>query len=561
MRQVHLRKIRIIVSVVFFASLLFLFLGINLKPFQALENLLLRLQFLPSLLRFMAIFFSITTLGFVLISLLTVLFGRVYCSSICPLGTFQDFIIAGARIVKPRKSRRFHFSANRKRIFRYSILLITVVFWISGSLFLVNLLDPFSNFGKITVSLLKPAYLWLHNSLVFSLEGFDVFILSPLTMHALPTEVVMVSAGIFLSVLLMAFWKGRLFCNTLCPVGSILSLMSSKPVFRIAFNHEACTGCKRCEWVCKAECLNSNIRQVDHSRCINCFNCFASCPNGGINYVPPTLASHKKKQKTSPLDKRNTKTPSSDKETAKPKNAHKRQFLLNITGGLLSIPLLTGKALAQCAGGGRRRRQQQLENLVPASQPGIIPIDVQYPATPPGSISHEHFSKHCIACYLCVSACPTKVIVPSFYTYGLKGFMQPTLDFRRSFCNYDCVACTEVCPTGAITKQTPEQKRVIQIGVVRFLVESCVVTVDRTDCGACSEHCPTKAVQMVRWQDGLFIPEITPSLCIGCGACEFACPTEPYKAIYVHGRTVHRTARAIDHRQGPREDETDDFPF
>lgn len=560
MKQVHLRKIRIIVSVVFFASLLFLFLGIKLYPFQAMENLLLRLQFLPSLLRFMAIFFSITTLGFVLISLLTILFGRVYCSSICPLGTLQDIIIAGARIVKPKKSRKFHFSVNRKRIFRYSILLITVVFWISGSLFLVNLLDPFSNFGKITVSLLQPVYLWLHNSLVFSLEGLDVFILSPLTMHALPANVVLVSVSIFLTILLMAIWRGRLFCNTLCPVGSILSLMSIKPVFRIAFRDEACTGCKRCEWVCKAECLDSKIRYVDQSRCINCFNCFASCPNGGIRYVPPALSSHKKRQETPPLDKANMKIASSGKEIAEPKNADKRQFLLNITGGLLSIPILTGKAFAQ-RGEGRRRRQQQLENLAPASRPGMIPIDIQYPTTPPGSISHEHFTKHCIACYLCVGACPTKVIVPSFYTYGLKGFMQPTLDFHRSFCNYDCVACTEVCPTGAITRQTPEQKRIIQIGVVRFLVESCVVTVDRTDCGACSEHCPTKAVQMVRWQDGLFIPEITPSLCIGCGACEFACPTEPYKAIYVHGRKVHRTARAIDHRQGPREDETDDFPF
>jgi ferredoxin len=139
--------------------------------------------------------------------------------------------------------------------------------------------------------------------------------------------------------------------------------------------------------------------------------------------------------------------------------------------------------------------------------------------------------------------------------------MQPTLDFNRSFCNYDCVKCSEVCPTGAITRQLPEEKQLVQMGVVRFLVESCVVKVDHTDCGACSEHCPTKAVQMVPWRDGLFIPQIRPSLCVGCGACEFACPTEPYKAIYVDGRVVHQKAKALIDDEGPREDDADDFPF
>ncbi len=544
MKQIHLRKIRILVSLLFFISLLFLFLGIQLLPFSTLEDFLLRLQFLPSVLRFMALFFSVTAMGFVLIIILSLLFGRIYCSSICPLGTLQDIIIAITRFLKPKKKRRFHFKTKRKRIFRYSILGLTLIFWLSGSLFLVNLLDPFSNFGKISASLFQPAYVWVHNNLVFALGRFDIFLFAPQNLHGLPLDVILVSAGVLITVFAMAAWRGRLFCNTLCPVGSILGIAAAKPFFRISFSDEACTGCKRCEWVCKAECLDSRNRKVDYSRCINCFNCFASCPNGGIGYVLAT---------------RSTTKQQAEQAAAHPA-AGRRQFFSNVAYGLLSLPLLSKAANAQ-HGQGRRRRQQQLANLVPASKPGMIPIDVQYPTTPPGSISHEHFTTHCIACYLCVSACPTKVIVPSFYTYGLKGFMQPTLDFHRSFCNYDCVKCTEVCPTGAITRQTPEEKRLIQIGVVRFLVESCVVTVDRTDCGACAEHCPTQAVRMVPWQDGLFIPEIIPSLCVGCGACEYACPTEPYKAIYVHGRTMHRQARIIEDDRGPREDEIDDFPF
>jgi ferredoxin len=195
------------------------------------------------------------------------------------------------------------------------------------------------------------------------------------------------------------------------------------------------------------------------------------------------------------------------------------------------------------------------------SKPGMVPTGTDNPVTPPGSIDFNHFTKNCIACYLCVGACPTNVIVPSFFDYGLEGFMQPKLDFHKNFCNFDCVRCTEVCPTGAITKQTKESKQEIQIGVARFIRKSCIVRVDRTDCGACSEHCPTKAVSMVPFGNGLSIPEVDPDLCIGCGACEFACPTKPYKAIYVESNLTHQKARRIEEGTGPREVKMDDFPF
>ncbi len=542
MVQAHLRKIRIIVSLVFFAAMLFLFLGISTYASDAIANTLLHFQFLPSVLRFMALFFSITAMGFVLVIVLTVVFGRVYCSSICPLGTLQDIIIALSRRLKPKKKRRFFFTSNRKRILRYGVLALTVIFWLAGSLFLVNVLDPYSNFGKITASLFQPVYVWLHNALVFALESFDIFKVRPLSIHALPLDVVIISGAIFLTIAIMAAFRGRLFCNTLCPVGSTLGLIGSKPLFQIKFNEDACTFCKKCEWVCKAECLDSKNHKVDHSRCVNCFNCLESCPQKGITYSLQRVGS---KQRPAPRQ-----------------SNKKRQFLLTLFSGLLSIPVFNKAAVAQRGGGGQRcQRQRDTERHRGGRAAGMIPIENKRSVTPPGSLSHDHFTRHCIACYLCVSACPTKVIVPSFYAYGLEGFMQPTLDFNRSFCNYDCVKCTEVCPTGAITRQTPEEKQLIQIGEVRFLVESCVVTVDRTDCGACSEHCPTKAVQMVPWKDGLFIPEITPSLCVGCGACEFACPTEPYKAIYVDGRKMHKKARAIIDDEGPREDDADDFPF
>ncbi len=524
----HLRKIRIVLSLLIFIVFLLLFIGYSGRITDPLSEFLLRLQLFPSLLRFFALFFTASALGFLFIFLLTFLFGRVYCSGICPLGTLQDVIIAISRFFKKKKKKRFVYSPNRKRILRYSILGLTLIFWISGSLFLVNLLDPYSNFGKISVSFFQPAYIWLNNMLGIAFERlFDIYIIPPLNEKSLPLNVLMISVGVFLTVGIMAAFRGRLFCNTLCPAGSMLGLISAKARYQIAFRDESCTMCGRCEWVCKAECLNSKTKEVDQSRCVSCFNCFSSCPNQGLYYQQAWKKGREVTQEDSPSI-----------------NTEKRNFLLTFAAGLLSIPLLKKSAYPQGS-----------------SEPGMIPTGTSKPVTPPGSLSYDHFTGNCIACYLCVSVCPTNVIVPSFFDYGLEGFMQPKLDYHKNFCNFDCVKCTEVCPTGAITRQTMEEKQQIQIGVARFMVESCIVTVDRTDCGACSEHCPTKAAQMVPYQEGLFLPEVTPDLCVGCGACEYACPTEPYKAIYVESNPVHKKATPIEEADGPREADDDDFPF
>ncbi len=525
MKLRHLKKIRIALSLAIFLFLLIFFLGIESGLLNPVSNFLLRLQLIPSILRFLALFFTISGLGFLLVLGLTFLFGRVYCSSICPMGTLQDMIIALARPLRKKKNRKFTYSGKQKNILRYSVLVATIVFWFFGSLFLVNLLDPYSNFGKISVSFFQPAFIFLNNKLAFFLERFHIYSVAPLEVKTLPLYVIMVSATIFLTIGIMSVLRGRLFCNTLCPAGAMLSLVAHKQYYKITFNDGACTLCGKCERVCKAECLNSRTKVIDHSRCVSCFNCFTACTNDALFYshqkaVPAMVA---------------TNTPAA--------SPGKRQFLLTMAGGALSIPLLKNVSLAQGY-----------------SKPGLVPTGTASPVTPPGSISYEHFTGNCIACYLCVGACPKNVIVPSFFDYGLNGFMQPKLDYHRSFCNFDCVKCTEVCPTGAITKQTPGEKQKIQIGVARFMQESCIVTIDRTDCGACSEHCPTKAVHMVEWE-GLRLPEVTPDLCVGCGACEYACPTEPYKAIYVESNLVHLEARPIEESDGPQQQVLDDFPF
>ncbi len=522
-----MRKIRIAVSLIIFLFILMLFLDFS-NPFtDAVSKVFLRLQFFPSLLRFFTFFFAFTGLGFLLVILITLFFGRVYCSTLCPLGTLQDIIINLSGKFKPRKKRKFNYSKFSNRFLRYGILAVTILLWVFGSLFFINLLDPYSNFGKISVTFFQPLFFLINNTANMILENFHIYSLNPMEVKTVPLYVVLLSSVVFLVVLIMAVLRGRLFCNTICPVGAALGIVSEMSVFRIGFHSEACTQCMQCELVCKAQCIDGRNKSVDQGRCVSCFNCFASCPNDGMYY--------EYRFKTAALAARPAKNERPD---------DRRNFLKAIASAALAVPVIGSSRLFAVSGSGA----------------GAIPTGTAYPVTPPGTLGYDHFTSKCIACYLCVSACPTNVIVPSFFEYGLEGFMQPKMDYHKSFCNYDCIRCTEICPTGAITKLSYEQKLVVQIGVAKFIPESCIVIVDGTDCGACSEHCPTKAVQMIPY-NGLFLPAVTPELCIGCGACEYACPTEPYKAIYVESNIIHKKAKPVEDDNGPLEHEDDEFPF
>jgi len=202
------------------------------------------------------------------------------------------------------------------------------------------------------------------------------------------------------------------------------------------------------------------------------------------------------------------------------------------------------------------------KNKLPDSQKDLLRNDRDYPVAPPGSKNISRFNEICTGCSLCVAACPTGVLQPALTEYGLSGFMQPHMDYSTSFCNFDCTKCGEVCPTGAILPLPIEEKQVTQMGKAVFVKQNCVVYTDETDCGACSEHCPTKAVDMVPYKNGLMIPEVDQSICIGCGACEYPCPVdEPFKAIYVNGNAVHQEAEKPETGKKQEVDHEEDFPF
>jgi ferredoxin len=485
MKFSYLKKIRIAVSLLFLSFVVFIFGDISgLIPYEWYETILF-LQFVPSIINFLS-GAGLAAAGFIFILLITLLFGRVYCSSVCPLGTIQDIIInTGSKF---RKKRKFTYSRSYK-VFRYSVLAITVITFISGSILVVSLLDPYSNTGRIFTSLFKPLVFIANNAASRIFESFDMYIMYPQKIRGFSWTGFIFASSFLILIVVLALRKERIFCNTLCPVGALLGLTSRYSLVKIDLNKNSCTGCGLCSNVCKAGCINKDEKSVDFERCISCFNCFTVCPKEGVIFTN-SLSSKVKY------------------------NNDKREFIKKTAVYFIS---LTGVTWAQ--------------NKIIPTKDSTVPVLRKHPVSPPGAERTEHFNTYCTACHLCVSACPTAVLQPSFLEYGFTGMLQPRMDFIKGFCNFECTICLDVCPTDAIYKKSLDVKKLIRVGKAIFVKENCIVETEKKDCGACSEHCPTKAVNMIPVKGAnLMIPEVKEEYCIGCGACEFACPTVPYNS-------------------------------
>jgi ferredoxin len=183
-----------------------------------------------------------------------------------------------------------------------------------------------------------------------------------------------------------------------------------------------------------------------------------------------------------------------------------------------------------------RDRRQFIAGLgigIPAAL--ILPRFGKKPAKPsvlpPGAT--EAFADTCTRCYACVSACPTKIIrVKS--GGGLSELFMPELCFDNGTCEESCNQCSQVCPTGAIRTLTQQQKHRTQIGLAKIEKEKCLAWTDNEYCMVCDEYCPYRAFD-TEWHGDVACPVVNEALCRGCGACENACPAiRAGKAILVH---------------------------
>ncbi len=524
-----LRKLRIGLALCAFSVLTFFFLDFShLLP----ENIhaIAMIQLVPALLSL--------SLGILLVLLLlTLFFGRVYCSIICPLGIYQDVVARLANFFRRKKLR--HKFRKAKTILRWSVLTVVLITYISGLGLVLDLLDPYSMYGRMAVNLFQPLYMAANNGLETLFTAFNNYTFYKVDIHFWGWASFGLALFSLLVVSVLAWSHCRSWCNTICPVGTVLGFLSKYSVFRLSIDHETCNQCGLCSFNCKASCIDNKKESIDYSRCVSCFNCMDSCRKKAVQYLPVWKIKKTEISKTRTKIETNTKI---ETKTITITDTSKREFLSVVMLSSLFLPKVMASSFS-------------LDVI-----DGLKPLKRTIPLMPPGAGDRKRFNNLCTSCYLCVSKCPGNVLQPGLLQYGPEGIMQPQMLFDKGFCNYDCTLCTKVCPSGALKRLTKEEKHHTQMGRVVFVLENCIVYRKETHCGACSEHCPTQALKMVPYKGHLTIPEPHPDICIGCGGCEFICPVEPYKAVFVEGHENQQLARAFEDEE-KQDVVLDDFGF
>lgn len=484
-----LRKIRIVLAAVMFVGITLLFLDFT-GTLHTWLGWMAKIQLLPAVM-------ALNVVVIVALAVLTLVFGRIYCSVICPLGILQD-VLARLR----RKKNKYSYS-KEVRWLRYPMLVLGVVAAVAGIGSLFQLLAPYSAFGRIATMVLQPLWMLGNNVLGFLAERADsyTFYTVDVWIKSLP---VLIIALVTLIVLAVLAWRGgRTYCNTICPVGTVLSFLARFSWLKIRFDEEKCRNCSMCSKNCKAACIDYKTHSVDYSRCVVCGNCIESCKFGALKY-----GSEKRKVKS--------------EETS----SERRSFLV-------ATALATTAAMAQ-------KKEKLMDGGLAELEDKVAP-ERQTPLTPPGSLSFQHFAQHCTGCQLCVSECPNNVLRPSS---DLMHLMLPEMSYERGYCRPECTRCSEVCPAGAIKLVDQAEKSSIQIGHAVFIQKNCVAVTDGVDCGNCERHCPTGAIELVALreddEESPWVPAVNEEACIGCGACEYVCPARPFSAIIVEGHEVHR---------------------
>ena len=483
-------------AVLFFALVTLLFLDFT-GTLHAWFGWMAKIQFLPAVLAL-----NVGVVAFLVV--LTLVLGRVYCSVICPLGVFQDII---SWINSRRKKKKFRFSYSpAKSWLRYGVLAVFLIALIAGIGSLAALLAPYSSYGRIANNLFAPIYQWGNNLLAYFAERADSYAFYETTVwiKSLPTFIIALLTFIIIAVL--AWRNGRTYCNTICPIGTVLGFLSRFALFRPAIDSSKCKDCSLCARQCKAACIDFKNHQIDYSRCVACMDCLDACKHDALHF-------ESRLKKAAPA--------------AQEQGGESRRAFFAVGAMLATTAAL--KAQEKTVDGGLAMIE---EKKIPKRAT---------PIAPPGALSLRNFAQHCTACQLCVSVCPNEVLRPST---SLLKMMQPEMSYECGYCRPECVKCSEVCPTGAIKPITVADKSAIQIGHAVWIKENCIPLRDGQSCNNCERHCPTKAIQMVPSDpsnpDSLKIPVVNEEKCIGCGACENLCPARPFSALYVEGHENHR---------------------
>lgn len=250
-----LRTIRIVLSVVFLVtSVAFLVFEHYVGPLARVSE---KLQIIPSILA--------TTMGVTIVWIVISMFlGRIYCSTVCPIGTLQDVVLKFRRKI-PHFNHPFSYQPRRQ--VRYHILLIYLVCLGVGVVAVPYWIEPWNIMRNI--------------SSVFNPNAVETTWIT-LGIGAGAG----MAAGIVSAILLIicALFTGRGFCTVVCPIGTALGALDGITLYHIEIDPDKCINCMKCEEVCKSQCVKVAGRVVDNSRCVRCFDCLNVCPNDAIRF-------------------------------------------------------------------------------------------------------------------------------------------------------------------------------------------------------------------------------------------------------------------------------------
>lgn len=494
-----LRRIRIALALVFFISITMLFLDIT-GCVRTWVGWMAKVQFLPAVM-------ALNVLVIAALIVVTLIFGRIYCSVVCPLGVMQD-IIARLGLRGKKNRNRYSYSTGLAWL-RYTMLGALVAAIAVGVGLIPALLDPYGAYGRIAQNLFAPIYGWLNNLLAKVAESQDSYLFYRTDVWIRDSVTFTIAAITLIAIAILAWRNGRTYCNTICPVGTVLGALARFSWLKPVIDTSKCNSCGLCARRCKAACINSKEHRIDYSRCVTCFDCIDNCRQGAISY----------------RRRRGDKTQSDSTESTADES--RRSFLTGL-GVLATTAAIEAKSVKVDGG-----LAVILDKKVPRR---VTPI------VPPGAQGVRHLAEHCTGCQLCVAACPNGVLRPST---KIDHLLRPVSSYERGYCRPECTACSEVCPAGAILPITKAEKSSTQIGHAVWVMENCVPLADGVECGNCARHCPAGAITMVPSELGNDsspkIPAINEERCIGCGACENLCPARPFSAIYVEGHERHRT--------------------
>ncbi|MFW6335141.1 MAG: 4Fe-4S binding protein [Desulfosalsimonas sp.] len=479
------------------ATLAVFLLTLALSGLIAAPDLFLRMD--PALTGSAALAGRILAWAFVpavLVVVSALLFGRIFCGYICPMGTTLD--VSDACLSGGKKKENASYRVLRR--LKYYILAFAAGSAAAGVMF-VFWAAPLSLITRFYGLVIYPALLLVAELAVSALYPLASFLDIRTLMFAEVPEP-RYATQIFVLLFFVALFaasriSSRFWCRYICPSGALLAMASVKPAVRRRVGPE-CNSCGLCVKNCPMDAIYEDSPEHSrHSECIACLTCVRICPQKAVRFAYGP----------------------GENEQSRPgqvSQARRRFLAWGLAGAGTAAVSLTGLSVV----------------AEDESEKGVV-----RPARmirPPGAVPEPAFLAACVRCGQCMAACPTNTLQPIWFEAGLLAVFSPVVTPRRRYCDPECTVCGRVCPTGAITEISPRQRQWAKIGTAVIYRQKCLAWEYDKSCMVCDEVCPYGAVEFERRPGFTYpVPHVVEHRCSGCGHCEHACPVYNKAAIVV----------------------------